>query len=53
MRIIRRILLVATLCAPAFMGFIGCGPKVYVNEETKVDTTTGEVETYKETRVKN
>ena len=53
MKKLRRILFVITFCAPVFLANIGCGPKVHVNEETKVDSTTGEVETYKETRVKN
>jgi len=50
MKALKRILFALTLCG--LLANMGCGPKVYVNEETKVDTTTGEVEHYKETRIK-
>ena len=52
MKTLRRILLAIAVCAPILLGSIGCGPKVYVDEEVKADSTTGTIKSVKEKEVK-
>ena len=55
MKTLKRIFLVIAVCAPAFMGSIGCGPKIYHDEQETIRASTEggvTVESTKETRIK-